>query len=83
LTDLINEGNSGLIQAANRSDRSPGVKFIAYAARWIGNAIAHTLAEQAGTSSLRVKQPGILRKKGAQKWLLRALCSWCTSPLMR
>jgi RNA polymerase primary sigma factor len=82
-TDLINEGNSGLIQATNRSDRSPGVKFIASAARWIGNAIAPTLAEQAGTTSLLVKQPGILLDKGGQKWSLRALRSWCTSPPMR
>jgi RNA polymerase primary sigma factor len=62
LTDLINEGNIGLIQAAKRFDPGRGVKFITYAAWWIRKAIGHALAEQAGATSLPVKQLGTLLK---------------------
>lgn len=62
LTDLINEGNIGLIQAAKRFEPARGVKFITYAAWWIRKAIAHALAKQAGATSLPVKQLGILLK---------------------
>lgn len=62
LLDLINEGNIGLIQAAKRYDPSKNVKFITYAVWWIRQAIMHTLAEQAGTVRLPIKQAGVLYK---------------------
>lgn len=62
LTDLINEGNIGLLQAAQRFDPARGVKFITYAAWWIRKAIAHALAEQAGATGLPVKQLSTLLK---------------------
>ena len=62
LQDLIEEGNIGLIQAAKRFDVSRNVKFITYAARWIKQAIMHSLAEQSGTVKLPVKQAGKISK---------------------
>lgn len=58
LQDLIEEGNTGLIQAAKRFDVSRNVKFITYAVWWIKQAIIHSLAEQSGTVKLPVKQAG-------------------------
>src|SRR5690606_5223867 len=62
LPDLINEGNIGLIQAAQRFDPARGVRFITYAAWWIRKAIAHALAQQAGATALPVKRLGTLLK---------------------
>jgi RNA polymerase primary sigma factor len=62
LTDLINEGNVGLIQAARRFDPARGVKFITYAVWWIRQAITHALAEHGGVIALPVKQLEKLRK---------------------
>ncbi|KMP12199.1 RNA polymerase sigma factor [Candidatus Nitromaritima sp. SCGC AAA799-C22] len=62
LQDLIEEGNIGLIQAAKRFDPSHHVKFITYAVWWIKQAIMHSLAEQAGTVRLPVKQVGKVYK---------------------
>ena len=46
LSDLINEGNIGLLEAAKRFDASKGVKFISYGVWWIRQAIMQALAEQ-------------------------------------
>jgi RNA polymerase primary sigma factor len=46
LSDLINEGNLGLIRAAHKFDETKGIKFISYAAWWIRQAILQALAEQ-------------------------------------
>jgi RNA polymerase primary sigma factor len=62
LTDLINEGNMGLIEAAKRFDPTRGVKFITYAVWWIRQAITHAVAEQGGVVALPVRQLEKLRK---------------------
>ncbi|MFQ5559328.1 MAG: RNA polymerase sigma factor RpoD/SigA [Nitrospinota bacterium] len=64
LSDLINEGNIGLIQAAHRFDPEKGVKFITYAIWWIRQGIIHALASQSGTVKLPIKQAGVLYKIG-------------------
>jgi RNA polymerase primary sigma factor len=46
LSDLINEGNLGLMRAARKFDETKGIKFIAYAVWWIRQAILQALAEK-------------------------------------
>jgi RNA polymerase primary sigma factor len=62
ISDLINQGNLGLVEAAKRFDHTKGVKFISYAVWWIRQAIIQALAEQSGTVKLPIKQAGILYK---------------------
>lgn len=62
LSDLINEGNIGLIQAAHRFDPYRNIKFITYATWWIQQAIRHAVAGQAGIVRLPAKQAAILYK---------------------
>ena len=66
LSDLINEGNIGMIEAAKRFDPQKGVKFITYAVWWIRQSILHALAEQAGSVRLPIKQAGLLYKISAK-----------------
>jgi RNA polymerase primary sigma factor len=62
LPDLINEGNLGLMKAAQRFDETRGFKFISYAVWWIRQAILQSLAEQARIVRLPVNKIGSINK---------------------
>ena len=62
LPDLINEGNAGLVKAAQRFDETRGFKFISYAVWWIRQAILQALAEQSRIVRLPLNKIGSINK---------------------
>jgi len=64
LSDLINEGNVGLIRAAHKFDETKGIKFISYGVWWIRQAILQALAEQSRIVRVPLNRAGALHRIG-------------------
>jgi RNA polymerase primary sigma factor len=64
LSDLINEGNLGLIRAAHKFDETKGIKFISYAVWWIRQSILQALAEQPRIVRVPLNRAGALHRIG-------------------
>ncbi len=62
LSDLINEGNLGLMRAARKFDETKGIKFISYAVWWIRQAILQALAEQSRIVRVPLNRAGTLHR---------------------
>ena len=71
LSDLINEGNLGLIRAAHKCDETKGIKFISYAVWWIRQAILQALAEQSRIVRVPLNRAGTLHRIGKRSSALQ------------
>jgi len=71
LPDLIDEGNLGLIRAAERFDDAKGVRFISYAVWWIRQAILQAIAEQAHAVRVPLSRAGKVNRIGRHTGALR------------
>jgi len=70
LSDLINEGNIGLVKAARRFDETRGFKFISYAVWWIRQSILQSIGEHSRTVRLPLNKIGTINKLHRAKSLL-------------
>ena len=73
LQDLINEGNLGLIKAAQRFDETRGFKFISYAVWWIRQSISHAIADQSRIVRLPVNQLGTVNRVKKESAILEQI----------
>ncbi|MES2123276.1 MAG: RNA polymerase sigma factor RpoD/SigA [Gemmatimonadota bacterium] len=71
LSDLINEGNLGLIRAAHKFDETKGIKFISYAVWWIRQGILQALAEQSRIVRVPLNRAGALHRIGRRSSALQ------------
>ncbi len=78
LSDLVNEGNIGLIRAAKRFDEKKNFKFISYAVWWIRQAILQALAEQSRIVKLPLNRVGTIHKIGKAQCRLEQ--KYCRKP---
>ncbi len=70
LSDLVNEGNIGLIRAARKFDETKGIKFISYAVWWIRQAILQALAEQSRIVRVPLSRAGAVHRIGKRSSVL-------------
>ncbi len=71
MSDLVNEGNIGLMRAAQKYDHEKGVKFISYAVWWIRQSIVQALSENAHTVRVPVHRAGAVYRLGRRVDALR------------